>query len=100
VAPSEQHSSPANVPQSSVNLALASVAGIGGCLVLIVVIIALFAGLWLDNTLGTKPLFTLLLVLGSVPVGIFLMYRVAIGVIARSQIQTKTTNSTRGEPSP
>jgi len=68
--------------------------------VLIVVVAALFAGLWLDNALKTKPLFTLLLVIGSVPVGIFLMYRVAMSIIARSRPQPKTNNSTQGENQP
>jgi len=65
---------------------------------LIVVIAALFGGLWLDGLLNTKPLFTLVLVIGSVPVGIFVMYQVAMRVIARSQPQT--VNSTQGEKQP
>jgi hypothetical protein len=87
-------------PQSTINLALASVAGIGGCLVLIVVMAALFGGLWLDSALGTKPLFTLLLVIGSVPVSIFLMYRVAMSIISRSRTQIGTNSSTQGEKQP
>ena len=69
-------------------------------MVLIVVVGALFGGLWLDNVLKTKPLFTLLLVIGSVPVGIFLMYWVAMGVIKRSLAQPKTGASMQGEKQP
>jgi F0F1-type ATP synthase assembly protein I len=68
--------------------------------VLIVVVAALFGGLWLDSALKTKPLFTLLLVIGSVPIGIFLMYRVAMSVISRSRTQPKTAKSTQGEKQP
>ena len=96
----EHQPAPANTPQNTLNLALASVAGLGGCLVLIVVVAALFAGLWLDGALKTKPLFTLVLVIGSVPVGIFLMYRVAMSIISRSRPQPKTSNSTQGEKQP
>lgn len=69
-------------------------------MVLIVVVAALFGGLWLDSLLNTKPLFTLVLVIGSVPVGIFLMYRVAISVISRSRPQSKTNNAPQGDKSP
>ena len=100
MAPAERQPSSANASQGGVNLALVSVAGLGGCLVLIVVIGALFGGLWLDNALKTKPLFTLVLVIGSVPVGIFLMYQVAMGVITRSLRPPKTGTSTQGEKQP
>ena len=44
---------------------------------LAIILAALFGGLWLDNTLGTKPLITLTLVLGTVPIALFLTYRMA-----------------------
>jgi F0F1-type ATP synthase assembly protein I len=97
MAPGEPQSIPAHTTQRTVNFVLASVAGLGGCLVLAVVVLALFGGLWLDNTLKTKPLFTLVLVMGSVPVGIFVMYRVAMNVINRSLTLPKTDNSRQGE---
>jgi F0F1-type ATP synthase assembly protein I len=81
--PGANQPSPAQRSQRALNLAFASVAGLGGCLVLIVVIGALLGGLWLDNALKTKPLFTLVLVIGSMPVGIFVMYRVAMSAVAR-----------------
>ena len=95
--PGEQRPSPASRPQRAFNLALAGVAGLGGFLVLIIILGALFGGLWLDNVLRTKPLFTLVLVIGSVPVGIYVMYRVAMSVISRSVTKPKTDTSTRGE---
>jgi hypothetical protein len=60
----------------ALNLTLASVAGQVGCLTLLVIFMALFAGLWLDKSFGTKPLFTILLLIGSVPVTLFLMFRI------------------------
>lgn len=53
------------------------VGGEVGCLTLIIVIIALVVGLWLDRTLGTKPVFTLILLLGSAPFSLFLTFWVA-----------------------
>ena len=100
MVPGEPQSIPAQATQRRVNLALASVAGLGGCLVLVILVLALFGGLWLDSVLKTKPLFTLVLVIGSVPVGIFAMYRVSMNVITRSITLPKTDTSTRGEKLP
>ncbi|HMK08127.1 MAG TPA: AtpZ/AtpI family protein [Anaerolineales bacterium] len=44
-----------------------------GCLTAIGTLLALFLGLWLDRQLGTRPMFTLGLVLASVPVTLILM---------------------------
>ena len=45
-----------------------------GCLTLVIVLLAVFGGLWLDNLFKTKPLFTLLLVLGSAPLSLVLTF--------------------------
>jgi len=61
--------------QYAMNLTLASIAGQVGCLTLVIIFVALFAGLWLDRYFGTRPLFTIVLLIGSVPVTLFLMFR-------------------------
>ena len=61
--------------QYAMNMTMASIAGQVGCLTLAVIFAALFAGLWLDRYLDTKPLFTIVILLGSVPVTLFLMFR-------------------------
>ena len=38
-----------------------------GCVSLVIIIAALFGGRWLDSTLGTNPIFTVVLMVGSVP---------------------------------
>lgn len=55
------------------NLMLVGIAGLVGLMTLVIVLVALFAGLWLDNYFNTRPYFTLGLVLGSVPVTLILM---------------------------
>ena len=94
-----QSSKPDRAP-TTLNLTLASVAGQVGCLTLVIIFAALFGGLWLDSALKTKPLFTLVLVIGSMPVGIFLMYRVAMSVISKSVTTPKTDASGQGEKQP
>ncbi|MGH2521253.1 MAG: AtpZ/AtpI family protein [Anaerolineales bacterium] len=69
--------------QYALNLTLASLAGQVGCLTLVIIVVALLGGLWLDNWLKTRPIFTLLLVIGSMPIALFIMYRVALSAIAR-----------------
>jgi len=54
-----------------------------GCLVIIVVVVALLAGLWLDKLTNTRPLFTIVLLLTSVPVSLFISVRVALSTAAR-----------------
>ncbi|HUF39707.1 MAG TPA: AtpZ/AtpI family protein [Anaerolineales bacterium] len=60
--------------QYALNMTLAAVAGQVGCLTLGIIIVTLLGGLWLDNALGTKPLITVLLLIGSIPVTIILMF--------------------------
>ena len=69
--------------QYALNLTLAGFAGQVGFLTLVIIIAALIGGLWLDRTLGTKPLFTILILLASVPVTIFVMFQVAMGFVKR-----------------
>jgi hypothetical protein len=52
-----------------------------GCLMLVIVLAAVFGGLWLDNLLGTKPLFTIGLVLASVPISLGLSVWIALRTV-------------------
>ena len=79
---SNENPKPKNV-QYALNLGLAGVAGQVGFLTLVIVFAALFGGLWLDRRFETKPLFTILLLIGSVPVTIFVMFRVAMSAVAK-----------------
>ena len=63
-----------NRGQYAFNLTLAAVAGQVGCLTLFIVLAALVGGLWLDKYFDTKPLFTIILMIGSVPVTLVMMF--------------------------
>ncbi len=71
-----------------INTVLIVMVGQVGCLTLIIVLASLFGGLWLDKTFGTKPLFTLILLLAGVPASVVLMLVIARRTIAR--IKTKS----------
>jgi magnesium-transporting ATPase (P-type) len=71
--------------QSAFNLTLAAVAGQVGCLTLIIVLAALFGGLWLDSRFATKPMFTVGLMIASVPVTLVVMVWVVRAATSRLQ---------------
>ena len=54
-----------------------------GCLTIVVILASVFGGLWLDNTFGTKPVFTLVLLVAGIPLSVFLMLFVARKTLAR-----------------
>ena len=67
-----------------------------------VIFLALFGGLWLDKLLNSRPLFTIILVILSIPVSIVLMLRlvkVAISRIKPAQIKSSQEESHRGTDS-
>ena len=79
--------------QYAFNLALAAVAGQVGCLTLVIVIMALFGGLWLDSRFQTRPMFTILLMVGSVPVTLVAMFWVVRKATARIATTTSEPDS-------
>ncbi|RJP54094.1 MAG: AtpZ/AtpI family protein [Anaerolineaceae bacterium] len=81
--------------QSALNLALAAVAGQVGFVTLGIIAVALIGGLALDNQFGTKPMFTILLMIASVPVTVVLMFRIVRA--ATSQIKPSVNSETTTE---
>lgn len=73
--------------QHAYNLTLAGVTGLVGCLTLVIIIAALLLGLWLDGYLDTKPLFTLILIIGSVPVTLVVMFMVVNSATKRMKTE-------------
>lgn len=80
--------------QYTLNLLLASVAGQVGCLTLLIIFAALFAGLWLDRYLDSRPLFTVGLLIVSVPVTLIVMFR----VVKSATDRIKPTQTNAGKP--
>ncbi len=78
---SNQPSEPPKKTQIAPNLALYSVGGQVGCATLIIVFAALFIGIGLDKLLGTKPVLTLILTLGSAPISLYVTYQLAIRAV-------------------
>ena len=62
-------------------------------LTLIIIFVALFAGLLLDRLLNSKPLFTIVLTIASIPVTILATFRVVKAASSRIQPAEKKDKS-------
>lgn len=86
---------PALIPpdrkQRAINLTLAGITAQIGCITLVIVLGAVFLGLWLDGIFQTRPWFTIGLVLVSIPVSVIIM--VIIARLAVSKIRTENKHN-------
>jgi F0F1-type ATP synthase assembly protein I len=65
----------------SASMPVIALGGQIGCVTLVIVLLAAFGGIWLDNLLGTKPLLTVILILGAAPLSLFMTYFMAVRAI-------------------
>ena len=86
-------SQPENRSNNRFNTILATVVGQVGCLTPIILLGALFAGLWLDRQFDTKPLFTILFIVGSAPVSVFVLYRIVRMATAKLKTDDQDKNT-------
>jgi len=70
--------------------------GLVGFLTLLVIGVALGAGMWLDSQFNSKPAFTIALLLGSIPVTIVMMVRVLTGGMARFRNSSNESSTAAG----
>lgn len=75
------------------NLTLASVAGQVGCLTLVIVLAAVFGGMWLDSRYQTKPTFTVGLLVASIPISLAVMIFVVRFTISKIKTNESAMNS-------
>ncbi len=90
---SEQKTPTPSPWQSVFNMTVAAVAGQVGCLTVVVLGLMLLGGLWLDGHFGTRPLFTIVMLVFSVPVTLVLMF--AVVRRATHRIAAMTGDETR-----
>ena len=69
--------------RNTYNLMIAALAGQVGCLTLVIIIAAVLGGISLDSQLGTKPWFTIGLLVASVPISLLLMLFIARKTVAK-----------------
>ncbi len=73
------------IPSRSRNLTITGITALTGCVALIVVMVALFAGLWIDSLLGRRGPATICLLVLSVPLSLYLMVRIALALVKEIQ---------------
>jgi F0F1-type ATP synthase assembly protein I len=78
-----------------INTILIVLVGQVGCLTLVVILLSVFGGLWLDDLFNTKPFFTLILLLAGIPLSVILML-----VAARRTLARLKTRSGMNDPDP
>ena len=67
-----------------------------GAATLLIVLVSVFGGLWLDDRFGTSPWFTAILLFAGIPVAIIVMYMIArrtINRITKSEPENHTPES-------
>ena len=69
-----KNSSAFNQKTKFFNLTLAAVTAQVGCLTLVIILGAVFGGLWLDAQYQTKPWFTVGLLIASIPVSLTIIF--------------------------
>lgn len=80
------------------NLMVAAAAGQAGLATVVLVFVALFAGLWLDSLVGVRGPFTIGLLILSVPLSLTMMVRMALSATRKIEPpQTSTTTTTTKE---
>jgi F0F1-type ATP synthase assembly protein I len=82
-----------NNRRNVINTLLIVLVGQVGCLTLVVILLSVVGGLWLDNTLGTKPIFTLILLFAGIPLSVILMLYVARRTLARLKSQSESNQN-------
>lgn len=69
--------------QKLINLSIVGLISQVGLLTVGIIVVALIGGIYLDNRLGTKPWFTIGLILGSVPVSLVAMVLIAKAMVKK-----------------
>jgi F0F1-type ATP synthase assembly protein I len=85
--------------QYALNVTLAAVTSQVGCLTVVIILVALLGGLWLDNIFNTKPWFTLGLVALSFPVTLVTMFAVVRWTTGRMLPPEEPENKNEEQPS-
>lgn len=80
---SSQKKGPSLSKQNKKNMLLAALLGQIGVLTLVIVLAAAFGGMALDARFDTKPWFTVVLLIASIPVSLLLMVWIARKTVAK-----------------
>jgi len=75
--------------QKWLNLTIAGVASQVGCLTILIILGALFLGIYLDRLHASRPWYTIGLVLGSIPVSLLVMILIVLAAVKKIKPEVK-----------
>jgi F0F1-type ATP synthase assembly protein I len=81
--------------QATINKQLTPVYSKVGSLTFFIGLIALLIGLWIDRTQGTMPIFTLVCVIVSIPLVLFINTRMMRSAVRKAADATKTKTESK-----
>lgn len=71
------------------NTTLMAVVAQVGCFTPVIILGALFVGLWLDRTFDARPLFTIIFIVGSMPISIVILFVIVRSAMKRLNSKNK-----------
>ena len=80
----------------STSMPVIALGGQIGCLTLVIVLAAAFGGIWLDKVFDTKPIFTVVLIIGAAPLSLLVTYWMAMQAIRK--VNPPQSQETQTEP--
>ena len=87
-------SEPTNEPRNAQMIRTMGLYSVGmqvGCVTVLIVFLSLGIGLGLDSLLNTKPVFTLIFILSSAPIALFITFKLAMRAVKNVNPQTAGT---------
>ena len=84
-------------PNKVFNTTLTTVIAQVGCLTPVIILGALFLGLWLDRKFESSPLFTIIFIVGSMPVSIIALFAIVRSATKRLKSETKSNSEIPSE---
>lgn len=84
-------------PGTSVALVLAGVLAQVGCVTLLILLVSILGGLWLDEQFDTRPLFTVVLAVVSAPVTFYLIVRIVLRFTTNYRNRAELKNDNEAE---
>jgi len=86
--------------QSAFALAALGLLGQVGCLTIVVIAVSIAGGLLLDSYFGTRPWITVALLIASVPVTLFLMFKLVLSFAPKMQMNALPKKSNQPQQNP
>lgn len=83
----DQQRQPISTKQRLINLSLVGIVSQVGCVTLLIIVLALLGGMFIDSRFQTKPWFTIGLLITSVPVSLVIMVFLVRAAVKKMKLE-------------